>query len=206
MIKSTKRHTNYWQKRKIDWKTSYLDTANHPHRDMLLQILSRYSFQSLLELGCASGPNLLRVSQQWSGLELGGVDISEDAIKTAKEHLPSGMILDVAPAHNVFISDKSTDVVLTDMCLIYYSPIKIKKAIKEIKRVTRKHVVMCEFHSPNIFKRWGLRTATGYNAYNYKKLLDKYGFHDIRTFKIPEEGWPGGEPQKTFGYFITANL
>ena len=90
------------------------------------------------------------------------------------------------------------------MCLIYIDPSKIDSVIREIKRVVRTSVVFCEFHSESWIERFKLRWKTGYNAHNYKKLLQSNGFYDIRLVKIKPEMWPGGEPQKSFGYIIIA--
>lgn len=205
MLKSTEQHKRYWAERQIDWKTSYFDTHDHPHRELIVRLLKTIPFKSLLEVGCASGPNLYKIRQNFPHAELGGVDVSEAAVHEGRKHLP-GVSLEVGSADDIFFSDKSTDVLLTDMALIYVGPMNIDKSIKEIKRVTRSYAMFVEFHSESWLKRTALRFASGYNAYDYKKLLSKHGFYDIRTIKIPEEAWPGGEPQKTFGYIITARI
>ncbi len=134
---------------------------------------------------------------------MGGMDVNAEAIKQAKINCPYVVNMEVSNGREVFYSDKSTDVILTDMCLIYLSPWKIMPMLKEIKRVTRNNVIFVEFHSPSLWKRLILMLA-GYYAYNYPKLLAKAGFYDIQLTKIPEALWPGGEPQKTYGYVITA--
>jgi len=194
----------YWAKRKIDWKKEYLDTVNHPHRMLLLKVLSKYRFGSLLEVGCASGPNLYKIHLQWPTVELGGVDVSKDAIDMAKKYMPK-MIFDVKPAHDVFMSTDSCDIVLADMALIYVGPKMINRTLKEMRRICRKHIVLCEFHSTSWLKRTGLRFATGYNAYNYVDKLERLGWYDVQVKKLTLEDWPGGEPQKTYGYIITAD-
>ena len=107
--------------------------------------------------------------------------------------------------HKVFMNDKCADVVLTDAALIYYGPIAIRKAIKEITRLTRSHIVMIELYSPSFFKRWAVRLLTGYNLHNYKRLLGKAGFYDIEITKIPKEVWPG-TPWEFWGFLITAKI
>ena len=90
------------------------------------------------------------------------------------------------------------------MTLIYVEPRKIDQYILELKRVARNRVILVEFHSTSFFNRLALRWNSGYNAYNYKLLLKKNGFYDVMMMKIPEESWPGGDPQKTFAYIIVA--
>lgn len=206
MLKTTKKHLQFWKERKIDWEHDYFATWNHPHRDLIVRALAREPFASVLEIGCASGPNLYRIQKQYPGVQVGGIDASADAIEAAKRLVPSAALLETGSADDLFASDKSADVVLTDMCLIYVGPVRIHKVMKEIKRIARTRVVFCEFNSTSFIKQLGLAIASGYWAYDWKKLLEHEGFHDVTLEKIPEEAWPGGEPQKSFGYIITARL
>lgn len=204
MLKSTAKNKRYWKERKIDWVKEYVATANHPHRDLILNKLKLMPFGSLLEVGCASGPNLIRIQHAYPNVQIGGIDLNKDAIKVAQQILPSGLFV-VDSVDGMFFSDKSTDVILSDMSLIYIGPAKIKTALKEIKRVARKFVVLCEFYNSSFLKRMALRFA-GYNAYNYPKLLEELGFYDIEMTKIKESEWPGGQPQKDYGYVFTARV
>lgn len=203
-MKTTKHHEKYWRNRKIDWKKDYFDTHGHPHRELILRAMARYRFGSVFEIGCASGPNLLRMHYAFPGVQLGGCDISADAINSARLNVPFAH-LDVCAADNVFMSDKSIDMVVTDACLIYVGRRKIHKTLEEIKRITRRSIVLCEFHSPSFFQRTRLYLQSGYYAYNWKKLLEKHGFFNISIQKIPQKVWPG-TPWQEFGYIITASI
>ena len=198
-FKSTKKHTDYWINRKIDWNKDYLQSWNHPHRTFISTLLTRFTWMSLLEVGCASGPNLLNIVKNHQGKQVGGIDVSEDAIKVAQETF-QGAFLKVGSAEDIMMSDNSTDVVLSDMCLIYVK--NPNKAIAEMKRVTRKHLLISELHSESWYARMKLRITSGYHAHNYKRLLEKHGFYNLQFIKMTEKMWPGGNPQKTYGYFI----
>lgn len=213
---TTSKHIRYWQNRQIDWRQSYFDTWNHPHRFLLIEKLKKMKWNRLFEVGCASGPNLYLIYQNFPERHLAGVDINKDAVKTAHEVLNNKIYVGLQEAENLYVGDNGTDVILTDMCLIYLGPKRIHNALKEMIRSTKKYLMFCELHSSNPFKQWGLRLSTGYNAYNYIKILSMYGLHSIEIDKIPVQCWPknwpiqnpedrlGGEPQKTFGYIITA--
>lgn len=205
LFKTTEKHKKYWIERKIDWKKEYQTTVDHPHRELLMRVLGSFSWVSLLEIGCGGGANIIKILKTFKGRQVGGVDISPDAIDLCTKTFGGG-IFKVNSADDIFMSDKSTDVVLSDMTLIYAGRFKINKYIKEIKRIARERIVFCEFHSDSLWNRLALKINTGYNAYNYRKLLQKHGFHDIIIYKLREEDWPGGNPQKTFGYIITAKL
>jgi ubiquinone/menaquinone biosynthesis C-methylase UbiE len=203
-FKTTEKHKAYWSQRKIDWKEAYASTWNHPHRQMIVDALRGMKFTQLLELGCASGPNLIRITKEFPGVQVGGIDISADAIETARGILPPNAVLDVGSADNCFFADKCTDVVLADACLIYLGPEKIDQVMKEMRRVARKHVVLVEFHEPSWWRRLAVWWKSGYFAYDYEKLLKKHGFWDIEIKRIPEEVW--GYPWSTFGAVITAKI
>jgi ubiquinone/menaquinone biosynthesis C-methylase UbiE len=204
MLKFTAQHKNYWERRKIDWDASYLSgTLAHPHRNLILKVLESFQWQSLWEVGCGPGANLVRIVQAFPGKEVGGNDINKDAIDLAQKTFKNA-IFGVNSGDDILMSDKACDVVLSDMMLIYVDPFKIKKYLNEFKRICRLRVVLVEFHSESWWERLKLRIRSGYNSYNYKKLLEQVGFYDIVMWKIPEEYWPGGNPQKDFAYIISA--
>ncbi len=208
-IKSTEKHKKWWADRKIDWKTSY-QNWQHPHRDLLTNVLSTLQFTSLIEIGCGGGANLMNIANRLKNKQLGGVDVNKDAIELCQKTFANGLFK-VNSADNVMLSDKSTDITLSDMVLIYAGPTKIDKYIKEVRRITRNYVVFCEFHSKNWWNKLALRVNSGYNAYDYNKLLAKHGFYDIVSYKLQDKDWPGEdgqvhEPQKTFAHIIVARV
>ena len=192
LFNSTKKWKSFWEERKIDWNKDYLQTWNHPHRHLISAILKRLSWMSLFEIGCGAGANLVNIVKSFPGktLQLGGSDINEDAIKVAQEVL-KGAVLKVGSGDDVIMSDDSVDIVLTDRMLIYVGPTKIKSYIREIRRLARNHVILCEFHSESFYDRIKLKLTSGYNAYNYKRLLEKFGFYNIMAYRLPKEAWPG---------------
>lgn len=204
MIKSTNTHKKFWEKRKINWEQDYLladGALNHPHRQMIIDALSKLQFTSVLEVGMGAGANLVRIKQQWPASEVGGFDVNLDAVKVAGKYLPSAKYMDVGEASDIFLSDKSVDVILSDACLIYTDPTKIRGTLLELKRVARHYVILCEFHHESFWKRLKLRLTSGYHAYNYEKLLDELDFFDIQITKIPKEVW-SGTPWEEFGNII----
>lgn len=203
-MKTTKQHKKYWEERKIDWKTSYLDTWTHLHRDLIVWALKSFSWYSLWEVGCGPGANLVKILNSIPGRQLGGSDINKDAIELARKTFVGGRF-HVESVEDILLSDNATDVVLSDATLIYVDPKNIDKTLKELVRVARIKLVLCEFHGNNWFKRLMLRWKTGYNAYNYKDKLEKAGCYDINLVKIPKEYWPG-TPWEEWGYIITANV
>lgn len=193
-----KKQSKYWKTRKINWEESYFN-LNHPHRQMILEALEDFRFRSVLEIGCGAGANLKLIQDKWPAVHLGGVDINDDAITAARRLLPNAHFLETAPAHDIFFGYKSTDVVISDACLIYYSPIMIRKMLNKIKEIARIGVVFCELHSES----WWDRQRSKYYVYNYRSLLESMGFYAIELKKI--ENWEG-YPWKKWGYIIKARI
>ena len=181
---TTKQNAEYWKKRDKGWE-EYLGTWQHPHRYFLSHILKQLRWVSLLEVGCGSGPNLRNLVEVVGGKQLGGIDINPHAIEIAQKTFKGGFFK-VNSGDDIMMTDKSTDVTLTDAFLIYIAPLKIKKYLREIQRITRNNVVFCEFHSDSWWERLKLRVFSGRHAYNYKKLLPKLGFYDIQLIKVPD--------------------
>jgi SAM-dependent methyltransferase len=202
-ISETQRQpADYWQRSQTDWKAAYLDSWELPHREVIVNALNTTPFDSLLELGCGSGPNLFRIGRAFPDVALSGLDSNPGSIATARSFLPFGTRLQVGALEEFRFPDSSVDVVLTDRALIYVSDIKL--ALRAIRRVARKYVVFCELHSERSLQSFGLKLATGCRAHDYRALLPHHGFTDVRISKIPANIWPGDRLQKLSGYTITA--
>lgn len=210
-FQTTDKWKNWWKHREIDWKKHYLVSFNHPHRRVISAALRLFPWLSLFEIGVGGGANLVRIIKDFPGRQIGGADINKDAIALCNETFKGGYFK-VGSGDNLMVSDKAGDVILTDMTLIYVSPLKIDKYLNEMKRLARSYVVLCEFHSASWWNRLALYLNEGYYAHNYEKCLRKIGFYDLYLYKLRPEDWPeengmaGHEPQKTFAYVIVAKV
>lgn len=202
LFNSTKKWTDWWANRKINWKDHYMN-PNHPHRLLLVEVLKHLNWMSLLEVGCGAGANLVKIVQMLPGRQVGGVDINPDAIAFAETQF-TGALLKVNPADDIILSDQATDVILSDMFMIYVTPSRMKKHLDEFKRLARHHVVFCEFHSESWWERLVVKWKEGYNVYNWPKLLEKNGYYDVQMYKLPKESWPESNLQQKYGYIIVA--
>ena len=204
MLRSTNKHTKYWTERKIDWQQSYLSTWNHPHRGILTFMLRSIPFHSLWEVGVGGGANLARIIKDIPGKQLGGSDVNADAIELCRKSFPNGLF-HVEAGNDLMMSDKSVDVVLSDMTLIYVDPLNIDAYLKEFKRVGRMYLVMCEFHSTSFWKRLKARFGR-YHVHNYRERLEKLGYYDVMIQHLPEQYWPGADSNSEFRTVITARI
>lgn len=213
MLKTTNDHKKFWAERKIDWDKSYLTGVdevsgqpmwNHPHRELLMQALNSFHWFSLWEVGMGGGANLMKILKTFKQRQLGGSDVNPDAVEFAVKTFQGGMFR-TESVEDMLMSDKAVDVMLSDATLIYISPGKIKNTIKEMVRVTRTAILLCELHGGTWWERPLFRLRTGYNAYDYRKLLEDAGCYDLQIIKIPEAYWPG-MPWSKWGHVILAKV
>lgn len=109
------------------------------------EFISKLKPKNILEIGSNVG-NQLRLLQEQRYQNLYGIDINEAAVELAKKHTKNiniikGSIFDIP------FKDGYFDVVFTSGVLIHISPKDIKKAMREIYRVTRKYIWGFEYYN-----------------------------------------------------------
>jgi SAM-dependent methyltransferase len=189
------------------WAEGYIRSFSHPHRQLLIdRIAANMPFSSVLEVGCATGPNLYSLAKRFPDAHYVGVDINPEAIKQGKRFFKQQGVCNVSllvgKADKLQrFPDKSFDIVFTDAVLMYVGPDKIGKVAEEIQRIARKTIILVEHHSKqesslgSYIEKWWIR--------NYTRLFKPFS-HQIRVMKIPPETW-GGNWGK-FGYIIEVTL
>jgi ubiquinone/menaquinone biosynthesis C-methylase UbiE len=198
-IFGTKIDELFWEFRHIfdkKWAESYIskEAINHPHRKILIEMISKhYPFETVLEIGCASGPNLLLLAKKFPKTKFYGIDISKKAIETGRNYFLKenikNVFLDSGKAENLKnFKDKSIDIIFTDATLIYEGPDKIDLIIKEMLRIVKKSIVLCEQH----INSSGGSYYKDHWVYNYNLLFGKFlPKEKIKFTKIPKEVWSG---------------
>jgi ubiquinone/menaquinone biosynthesis C-methylase UbiE len=194
-----------WKNEKCDWKQAYFSTKDHPHRKLIIELLKEFKFDSLLEAGCNCGPNLTRINEVMPEKQLYGIDINKQAIETGKYLIPN-VNFKCAPVERMPFAGKSIDIILTDATLIYVKPENIEKVLKDMKWIAKKGIVLCEFYTEDLMDSLIFKSFTDYYLHDYKKILIKLGFLNIKTLKLPAEYWPDSDLWAKYGYIITANI
>jgi len=164
-----------WARRHLHdegWVESYWKTRDHPHRAFLVERISKFSpIHSILEIGCASGPNLYQIAKKFPDADVKGIDINPMAVQKGNEWFRkeglSNVKLEVGKAQEpTGYADKSFDVVFTDAVLIYIHPNEIRQVIMEMLRMGRV-LVLNEWYT---FNKW---LALLLNTYYYLRLKSK---------------------------------
>lgn len=207
----TKIEEKRWVEKGIDEILGYWEGRNHPRRQFLVEKIGVFSpFSTILEAGCICGPNLYLLAKKFPQAKIKGIDINPLAIKIGKELFKEEGIKNVALLEGKAdelsqFQDKSFDIVFTDALLIYIGPDKIGKVLKEMARISKKGLILAEWHIPEgeveIYD-----PHIGVWRRNYVALLNNFFPKEkIYVSKTPSEFCPDNNWQK-FGYIIEVKL
>jgi len=186
-----------------NWAKSYVSetTINHPHRKLLVDEISKfYPFESVLEIGSASGANLFLLAKKFPKVSFYGIDVSSSAIKEGKKfflknEIKNVFLQNISANHLKIFKDKSIDVIFSDASMIYINKTQIDKVLKEMFRIAKKSIILCEQHTedfPFYNTKW---------IHNYKAVVEGIIPKSRMNFiKISENIWAGD--WEKYGYII----
>lgn len=171
-----------WQRDKFQGMGYDMGTLNH--RELLIETIEKYfPFESILDVGCATGADLALIQMVMPTTKRSGFDLSPENIKEAKE---KGVQADIKEGDlRDLLQDMKTDsvdVVFSNGVIMYVDV----DYIKEMVRVARKAVILSE-RDPNtkiaqkldeIGKPWrltevthGIRDSWGKDGFIYEIMV-----------------------------------
>jgi len=187
----------FWQFRHVidkNWVYPYMSdkAINHLHRDLLLKVISKYEpINSIFEIGCGPGPNLIRLKEQYPECHLMGNDISSKACNKANT-----LGFNVYKQRHPTFPNKwmlpNADIYLTDACLIYFYPIMVEQLFKNLMAKKFKALIFCEWHD-----YFGSVIHKGHWIHDYNKLLP-----GCKITKIPDFAWSESKAWQEYGNII----
>jgi SAM-dependent methyltransferase len=153
--------------------------------------------ESVLEVGFGYGLNLLLLSMQFPDIRFSGVELTASGLDTAQAlardpatagtlapfavgplldpRAPERLALQTGSAERLPVADKSVDLVMTVLALEQMERIR-DRAIGELARVARRHVVMVE-----PFRDWN---ADGHR----RKYIERNDYFDAWVADLPKYG------------------
>jgi SAM-dependent methyltransferase len=198
---------NDWGGKSTDWIDSYWESRNHSHRKFLVNRISTYKPESILEIGCNCAPNLYLLAKKFPDIEITGIDINPMVIDRGLDYLHSEKVYNVRlQVYNLKelakCPSKYFDVVFTDSVLIYVHPKEIRETIKQMIRIAKRSVIMLERYDTNLLGvyRYGCWER------DYVGILKQFiNEKQISLTKITSNEWDEERWKKT-GVLVEARL
>ena len=209
LLIGTRAREKRWASRPI--AEGYWENRDHPSKHFLAERIAALApVNSILEVGCASGPNLYLLAKRFPQAQVVGIDINQEAVEYGNTKFVQEGISNVkltagrADTLEVF-PDGAFDIVFTNALLVYIGPDKIKEVIKGMLRISQRALVLMELHS---FQA-NTKDPYGFGFYRYGNWVRDYSAllrqfvpqEQIQVTKLPEDVWPV-EPWQSSGAVI----
>lgn len=139
----------------------------------------------ILDVGCGKGFLLYEFTQVVPGIEVCGIDISKYAIKNSKEEVRPFLV--EASAEKLPFEDKKFDLVYSITTLHNLYIYQLKKALKEIERVSKGKSHICvesyrnEKEKANLLY-WQLTCEAFFTPKEWEFLFEEYGYSGDYAF------------------------
>jgi len=193
-----------WHGQQKNWIDGYWNSRHHLHRKLLVDTIVKYEPKTVLEIGCASAPNLALLTERLPQTKLVGMDINEHALNRARYEfaLNPNVTLHYGKADQMGFADKYFDVTFTDAMMIYIGKDKITQVMENIKRTTKKAVIFLERHMIGV--GWEGYYKDGLWYRDYLRLAKVFFPNSIVSItKITENIW---KEWSEYGYLIEVKI
>lgn len=147
--------TNWWALNRPDadeWIGKYKTSLHAAHRNVIADIVTALQPETLIEVGCHCGPNLIRLAQDVPSLtELFGLDVNAQAVAGGNQWASACGLSERVKMQVGRITEDTqgltggcADVVLTCYALAYLSAPDVDAALYEMGRLAARAVVIAE--------------------------------------------------------------
>jgi pseudaminic acid biosynthesis-associated methylase len=109
-------------------------------------VIERFPAQSVLEVGCTQGDNLIHLARHVPADRIWGVDINPVVLDALRGHVP-GTHPVLGVARDLPFPDDSFDLVVTVGLLIHIPDDTLERVMGELLRVARRWVLSGEYHA-----------------------------------------------------------
>ena len=209
----SKIHEWRWKNKRITSDSAFIASMKHPHREGLLKKFKQYQpIETVLEVVCGSGQNLVMLAREFPNVSFYGIDINSSFIEAGKNWCAQSGIknvsLQLGNADDLsMFTNRSVSITFTDATLIYIGPDKIEQALSEMKRITSKMLLFNEWHSdgPNHDQQscW----YYGHWVHNHRALIEKiFPSAQCHITKVPGNLWESGGGWEMYGSLVEVNL
>jgi len=162
------------------------------HLSISLDVFWKFSTYKLLDIACGNGILLKRASE--AGLQIYGIDISDEAIKLAKETCPEAKVY-LMQAENLEFNDNSFNFITCIGSLEHF--LDIDKSLQEMYRVGKPWCRYCILvpNGSSIFKNKTDQQEINEHILSYNQWIKKFKNNNFRIDKIYKDMWHVKKPQ-----------
>jgi pseudaminic acid biosynthesis-associated methylase len=177
-----------------DFGDSYVDRnrgAGEKRGQFWDEILTRFSVQSVLEVGCNVGTNLRWLVSHLSPKNVYGIDINIKALREVRHEFPEVNTL-WGPARELPFRDRWFDLVFTTGVLIHQPESTLPLVMGEIVRCARRYVMCGEYYAEEVTEIFYRGQKRALFKRNYGRMYEELfpGLHLCKQgFLSREEGW-----------------
>jgi len=155
-------------------------------------------FDSILEVGCQWGENLLAIQNKFKDKRIVGADIDKEKLDIAKK-LTNGIEFVEEDLFKLQFSRDEFDVVFTNALFCMLRPVDVEEGIRQIIKYANKKIYMIELMRNGIGYVRGGRTGA-----DFRGIFNNYCL-DAKVEKLDKEVF-NCEPWNSHGYFIEVTL
>lgn len=167
-------------------------------KKIVANALEDKDFESVLEVGCQWGENLVAIREKYPDKKIVGVDIDKPVLLEAQKL--TGLDLRVGNLLDLQFDDKEFDVVFAEALFCMITPSQVESGLDEMLRVAKKHIILVEL---------AISALTGYapggrTAANWIEIFKRRGIK-VEVGKIPASIWDVN-PWLEHGYVYYAKV
>lgn len=176
MTDYSKNREQFWANMQSEY---YTTNTGRVSRDLIPEVVKKYGIKSVLELGCNSGGNLLRIHEASPDVKLVGIDICDMAIQYGKEveknpaEMLVGSIYDLSR-----FEDNSFDLVFTRGVLLHINNERAPEIIKEMLRISKKFLLHIETHGKSAIRTYSNGIPHSF-VHNFESIYNELGVHTL---------------------------
>lgn len=109
----------------------------------LVNKLKGLNFSSIFEVGILGARNLKYIAESFPVVKIGGLDVSEESIRFAKEKIPQGQF-QVKSAYDIDKLEQKWDIIFTMGTAIHLHPALFDEFIGKLIGMTNKYIIHVE--------------------------------------------------------------
>jgi 2-polyprenyl-3-methyl-5-hydroxy-6-metoxy-1,4-benzoquinol methylase len=151
---------------------------------VVFDFIQNLKIESVLDVGCGEGFVLKKIKEQNIGTQFKGVDASKKAVSLGRRENPD-LDIQTGDIYDLKFEDKSFDLV---MCIEVLEHLKCpEKAIKELKRVSKKYILFSVPNEPWFtflnYTQWG-KDIGHINKWTSGKFIEFIKSRELKILKI----------------------